>query len=72
MAEAAQYKLKLYSNCMYIETGWPLRIAGRKRIRRAAAIAFSVRPPPSFCTAWMFVTSPRLENTTRKTTVPVT
>ena len=27
-----QYKLKLYSNCMYIDTGWPLRIAGKKRI----------------------------------------
>jgi hypothetical protein len=56
---------------MYIETGWPLRVAGTNRISRAALIAFSVSPPDRNCIARMFVTSPDLENTTRKITVPV-
>src|SRR6266571_7536102 len=66
-----QYKLKLYSNCMYVETVWPLRTAGTNRIWRAAAIAFSVKPQHSVCTARMFATWPVREKTTLKITVPV-
>src|SRR5882724_115142 len=66
-----QYRLKLYSNSIYIDTGWPFFLAGTNLICRAAAIAFSVSPPPRGCMARMLVTSPVRENTTRKTTVPV-
>src|SRR5260221_97928 len=66
-----QYRLKLYCNSIYIDTGWPLFLAGTNLICRAAATAFSVSPPPRGCMARMLVTSPVRENTTRKTTVPV-
>ena len=39
-----QYRLKLYSNCMYTETGRPPLVAGTNRICRAATMAFSVNP----------------------------
>jgi hypothetical protein len=35
---------KLYSICMYVETGLPFKAAGTNFIRFAAAIAASVRP----------------------------
>ena len=66
-----QYKLKLYSTRIRIDTGRPSNIAGVNLIRRAAAIALSFNPSGRPVTTLISATCPLAVKTTLNTTVPL-
>jgi hypothetical protein len=70
--QSAQYRLKVNSKLPLTLTGAPFLVAGLKRIRCAASIAFSVNPSGKPRTTRMLVTRPSAVKTTFNTTVPCT
>ncbi len=46
---SVQYRWKSTCTAICVATGWPLSVAGRKRQRFTASIAFSSKPIPRLC-----------------------